>query len=270
MVTKVSGPDRKHRGRGGRVRRRPKKDKLAEKRRDVETEEEEVDDADDDNGEGSYDEAYADEASTNDEEPASKDDEVCEEAEDGTRKCRKRRHIHPCICDLSKQVKQKVAKYLQRKSQMQDKYATRVKEIEEELARIEEERLETEREAQEQDELFGDEYEVVGKKKKRKKRSARRASMVSLGVKQVINWRKQPKNPVKYNLASELRSKSRSYCGIQVYPLTPVQEINFRKSPSLAVRSTWASTSRSKTNAGKKESLSKTDNKVPFVTPYYV
>lgn len=278
MVTKVSNTvtEKHYRGDGNRQSRK-KKEKEIKKRRDAEEEEddddnEEEDDAETDEG-SDNEETNNDsenEQSDNDDEPNA-NDEVCEEAEDGTRKCRKRRHIRPCLCDLSISIRKKVSKFLAHKAHMIRKHEKRVKEIEEELARIEEARLEAEREKQEQEELFGDEYEVVGKKKKRKKRSARRASMVSLGVKQVINWRKQPRIAVKFNLTSEMRTKYQSYCGQRDYPLTPIQEINYHKTPNIAVRMTWASTSRLKTSADKKESLSKAeDKKRPFQTPYYV
>lgn len=282
MVTKVSDiVTKKHYLGDGHKRSRKKKEKEIKKRRDAEEEEEYDDDDDDDEKE---DDAETDEGSDNEEknddneneqsdndEVSNTNDEVCEEAEDGTRKCRKRRHIRPCLCDLSPRIKQKVSNYLKYKAHMIRKHEKRVKEIEEELARIEEARLEAEREKQEQEELFGDEYEVVGKKKKRKKRSARRASMVSLGVKQVINWRKQPRIAVKFNMTSEMRTKYQSYCGTRDYPLTPIQEINYHKTPNIAVRMTWVSTSRLKISENKKESLSKAeDKKRPFETPYYV
>lgn len=184
---------------------------------------------------------------------------------------KKTKHIHPCICDLTKQQREKIDAHLARKRNMQRKYDKRVKEIEEELARLEEERLEREREMQEQEELFGDEYELVGKKRKRKKRSARRASMVSLGVKQVINWRKQPRIEVKMTTCSSLRKKYTSYCGRHEYPLSPIRPIDFHKEPALAIRSTVASDMRSKVNIGKKEWLIKHEDKRKiFETPYYV
>lgn len=181
------------------------------------------------------------------------------------------KHIHPCICDLTTQQRQRIEAFLAHKREMHRKYMKRVAQIEEELARLEEERLERERELQEQEELFGDEYELVGKKKKRKKRSARRASMVSLGVKQVINWRKEPRIKVKPTTASALRGKYTSYCGRHEIPLSPIGHIDFHKEPALAIRTTLASDLRSKFNIDKKEWLIEHEDKRKiFETPYYV
>lgn len=184
---------------------------------------------------------------------------------------KKTKHIHPCVCDLTQQQRKRIDAHLQFKRHMQRKYQQRVKEIEVELARLEEERLERERELQEQEELFGDEYELVGKKKKRKKRSARRASMVSLGVKQVINWHKPPRIEVKSTTASALRKKYTSYCGRHTLPLSPIRPIDFHKEPTLAIRTTVASDLRSKVNISKKEWLIQhQDKRKIFETPYYV
>lgn len=183
----------------------------------------------------------------------------------------KKKHIHPCVCDLSKRQKQRIDMFLKHKSTMQSKYEQRVYEIEEELERLEEERLQKERELQEQQELFGDEYEVVGKKKKRKKRSARRASMVSLGVKQVINWKKPPKHPVKYTEASNLRKQFTSYCGKSECPLSPPLPVDYRKEPNISIRATHTFELRSGVNLKLKDYLIKREDKrIPFVTPYYV
>ncbi|XKL68117.1 hypothetical protein PGB90_003608 [Kerria lacca] len=182
-----------------------------------------------------------------------------------------KKHIHPCVCDLSQRQLDKINKHLFQRGELRRKFAIRVKEIEQELAAIEEERLEKEREMQEQRELFGDEYEMVGKKKKRKKRSARRASMVSLGVKQVINWRKPPKIEVKNNKTSLLRKRYTSYCGKKEYPASPIKEIDFGKEPNILVRTTTASDLRSKFNLEKKENLIKNEDKRPlFRTSCYV
>lgn len=180
------------------------------------------------------------------------------------------RHIRPCICDLDSTIKKRVAEHHKLVQRRQLKFEKRVREIEAELARLEEERLEREREQQEQEELFGDEYELVGKKKKRKKRSARRASMVSLGVKQVINWKKDPRLPVKYNQTYMLRHDYTAYCGRRPYPPSPVIGVDFRKEPTFKVRETISSNLRTKTNLGKKNDLIQKDDKRPrFETVYY-
>lgn len=185
--------------------------------------------------------------------------------------CKPKRHIHPCICDLTQKQKDRIAHFLQERQRNQLAYEKRVREIEEELERLEEERLAKERELQEQEELFGDEYEVVGKKKKRKKRSARRASMVSLGVKQVINWKKPPKIEVKYTAASNLRKEFTSYCGLTECPPDSPVPIDYRKEPNIPIRATNTFTLRSGVNIKLKEHLINSEDKRPrFVTPYYV
>lgn len=182
-----------------------------------------------------------------------------------------KKHIHPCICDLDARRRAKIDAFLKRKSDQQIKYEKRVKEIEEELERLEEERLARERELREQQELFGDEYEVVGKKKKRKKRSARRASMVSLGVKQVINWKKQPKYKVKHTVSSNLRKEYTAYCGLNQCPESPPRPIDYLKEPNVPIRATHTFEIRTKTNVTFKQFLiDSEDKRPPFVTPYYV
>ncbi|XKL68119.1 hypothetical protein PGB90_003610 [Kerria lacca] len=192
---------------------------------------------------------------------------ICEEEAE---KCKKKKHIHPCICDLTDKQKMRIEKFLHDKQTMQLKYERRVREIEEELARAEEERLEREREIQEQEELFGDEYEMLGKKKKRKKRSARRASMVSLGVKQIINWRKEPRIKLKPNVTSTLRKKYTSYCGKLTIPLSPIVSIDYHKEPDIAIRTTVTSDKRSMVNIAKKNYLIENEDKRPlFRISYY-
>lgn len=182
-----------------------------------------------------------------------------------------RRHIHPCICDLSKSQRKRIKAHLDHKALMHRKYDNRIREIEDELARLEEERLERERELEEQQELFGDEYELVGSKKKRKKRSARRASMVSLGVKQVINWRKEPKIKVKMTKSSTLRKEYASYCGRRPIPETPWKHITYGGEPTVKVRVTKAFSLRLKSNQSKvKYLLDHEDKKPRFVLPYWV
>lgn len=182
-----------------------------------------------------------------------------------------RKHIHPCVCDLSKTQRRRIKKHLDHKALMHRKYEHRIIEIEEELARLEEERLEQEREQEEQQELFGDEYELVGSKKKRKKRSARRASMVSLGVRQVINWRKGPKIQVKTTKASALRKEYAAYCGRRPLPETPWKKITYGAEPTAKVRTTKAFSLRLKSNQIKvKYLLDHEDKKRRFDLPYWV
>lgn len=239
-----------------RLRRGKKQSEAAKRAKSV---------AEDDDGgtfeqtDESGEESLVDESSGSDSED---DDKVeCELDENG--QCKKVRHIHPCICDLTQKQRDRINAYLNKKRRMQLKFEKRVREIEEELARIEEERLEREREALEQEELFGDEYEIIGKKRKRKKRSARRASMVSLGVKQLINWRKDPRIAVKTTLASDLRKKYTTYCGIHEYPLSPPRPVDFHREPLIKIRSTETSEKRSKVNIEKKQQLMESEDKRP-------
>lgn len=180
------------------------------------------------------------------------------------------KHIHPCVCDLPLATRKRIAEHNKRIREKQTKFDRRIQEIQEELARLEEERLEKERELQEQDELFGDEYELVGKKKKRKKRAARRASMVSLGVKQIISWKKPPKVPIKFNLTWNLRRSYSAYCGKRLYPPSPLMVVDFKMEPAIRVRDTTSFRMRSKINSEKKTDLIRRDDKRPrFVTSYF-
>ncbi len=264
MVTEKSAAgDKRPHVDNDRQRRKPKKMKLNKRARSGENENEEESAID--MGE----EALGEDSDVSEESEVADEEAECDLDENG--KCKKKKHIHPCVCDLSKKQKERIAAFLKHKKEMQIKYEKRVKEIEAELARLEEERLERERELQEQQELFGDEYEVVGKKKKRKKRSARRASMVSLGVKQVINWRKAPRIEVKPTTASSLRKKYTAYCGRIPYPPSPQKPVDFHKKPDIEIQATLTSELRSKVNISKKEYLIKTEDKRPlFQTPYYV
>ncbi|KAK7590651.1 hypothetical protein V9T40_002264 [Parthenolecanium corni] len=199
------------------------------------------------------------------------EEELAKAEEEEEEESKIRRHIHPCICDLTKSQRKRIKKHLDHRALMHRKYENRIAEIEEEFARLEEERLERERELEEQQELFGDEYELVGKKKKRKKRSARRASMVSLGVKQVINWRKGPKIQVKMTKASTLRKEYASYCGHRTIPETPWKHITYGEEPAVKVRVTKAFSLRLKSNQNKlKYLLDHEDKKPRFVLPYWV
>lgn len=176
----------------------------------------------------------------------------------------KSRHIHPCVCDLTDQARKRIKEHNEHEANQQKKFEQRVREIEEQLAKLEEERLEREHELQEQQDLFGDEYELVGKKKKRKKRSARRASMVSLGVKQVINWKKEPRIKVRYNYTYKLRSENPKYCNYRKYKLTPVKSIHFKRTPAIPVRETKANSLRAKVNGLKCEDLLAKEDKRPL------
>lgn len=177
------------------------------------------------------------------------------------------KHVHPCICDLTTRQRDKIKTYLNERTTMKKKYESRLKEIEDELTRMEEDRRAKERELQEQEQLFGDEYEIVGKKKRRKKRSARRASMVSLGVKQVINWKKPPRYPVKHTKASDLRKDYTSYCGRIAHPESPIGHVDYRKEPEIPVKINRSFEIRSKVNLQtKNELIKREDNRPRFVT----
>lgn len=177
------------------------------------------------------------------------------------------KHIHPCICDLTCRQRKRIQTHLKEKAKFRRKYEHRLEEIEAELERLEEERLTKERELQEQQELFGDEYEIIGEKKKRKKRSARRASMVSLGVRQLINWKKPPTFPTKYNKTSMLRKEYTTYCGRSPVIESPTEKIDYSKDPLLRVRSTRSYQLRSEVNLQKKiELINREDKKQRFVT----
>ncbi len=180
------------------------------------------------------------------------------------------KHIHPCVCDLSSTQRKRIKKYVSHAEEMQHKYERRVKEIEEELARIEEERLEREREELEQQELFGDEYELIGKKKKRKKRSARRASMVSLGVRQVINFRKPPKLEVKATRTSQVRAQYTMYCGRRKPEISPIKPIKYDVETKIPVRLTRAYSLRMKVNRKIREAFeSQPPEKPRIVVPSF-
>lgn len=173
------------------------------------------------------------------------------------------RHIHPCICDLSDEAKLRISAHQKAKAELHQKYVTRRAEIEVEKEHREELRREREREKREQQELFGDEYEVVGEKKKRKKRSARRASMVSLGVRQVINWRKEPKLKVILNKTWYLRNENTRYCGQITYSLPELEDVDFRKEPLIPIRSTRAYMLRYNANHEYKDKLIAAEDKRP-------
>lgn len=184
---------------------------------------------------------------------------------------RKVKHIHPCVCDLSEVQRNRIKAHLEQKEEFESRYLERLEEIDLERLALEEEIRRKEDEAAEHEELFGDQYEVVGKKKKRIKRSARRVSMVSLGVKQIIAWKKSPKIKVKLNKVSELRKTHHSYCGRRHREESPQRKIVIDISPKIPVRATRAFSLRSETNRKKsKELISKEDRKRPFVFSHYL
>lgn len=179
-----------------------------------------------------------------------------------------RRHIHPCVCDLTKAQRKKIEKYLNERLRMQMRFEKRIKEIEEELRRLAEEEEERRQREELEKELYDDEYEMVGGQRRRKKRSARRVSMISLGVRQVINWRKEPKIAVKYTKTYELRRANPTYCkpkvSIALVP-KPIQCLT-----NVSIRHNRTSELRTKFNKDLKEVLHKREyrkypNKPEFV-----
>lgn len=157
------------------------------------------------------------------------------------------KHIHPCICNLTKRQRKVIEDYLKNRRLWQQKFRKRMQELEEEQRRIAEEEAERLRELEEEKELYADEYEIEGKRKKRKKRSARRASMVSLGVKQVIIWKKSPKIPIKLTRTSNMRMNNTTYCRPLQILLSPVRPVLLRiEGPQIPVRETTTTQLRSK------------------------
>ncbi|KAK7582111.1 hypothetical protein V9T40_013556 [Parthenolecanium corni] len=152
------------------------------------------------------------------------------------------KHIHPCVCDLTKAQREKIEKYLNERLRMQMRFEKRIKEIEEELRRLAEEEEERRQREELEKELYADEFEMVGHRMRRKKRSARRVSMVSLGVKQVINWWKEPKIAVKYTKTYELRRANPTYCKPRVSinlvpkPIQSVTNVSFRHNRTSELR----------------------------------
>lgn len=158
------------------------------------------------------------------------------------------RHIHPCVCDLTFSARKRVTDFRSKRRDFLSRYDHRVHEIEELAKKMEQMRLDAEREAKEHKELYEDEYEMIGTKRKRKKRSARRASMVSLGVRTLIKWKKEPLIPVKYTRAWNLRRDNSAYCGEKKYPLPLIVDMNIKKEPLIPVRDTQAYILRSNLN----------------------
>ncbi|XKL63742.1 hypothetical protein PGB90_006106 [Kerria lacca] len=183
-------------------------------------------------------------------------------------KMKKIKHIHPCICDLTSIQRKRISDHDRKIHLAKRKYEKRIKEVETELTLAKEAQLEKERELREQQELFGDEYEMVGTKKKRKKRSARRASMVSLGVKQVINWRKEPRIKVKMSRSSTLRMQHSSHCGKNPFEMSPIRKVHFEESPKIPVRMTRTFSLRIDFDQQRKQGASiKINRKPSFVIP---
>lgn len=180
------------------------------------------------------------------------------------------RHIHPCVCDLQPVQRKRIVVHNKRAKQMHQKFEHRVVEIEETLARRGDERLDAEREEEKHEELYGEKYEMVGGKKKRKKRSARRVSMMSLGVKQVINWRKGGNVGFKVNKTFLLRSEHSVYCDRKPSqePLIKVRQYN--QLPKFPVRVTRTLSLRSEINSEKVKATIENEDKRPlFVTTHY-
>lgn len=157
------------------------------------------------------------------------------------------KHIHPSICNITKRQQKVIEDYLKNRRLWQQKFEKRMQELEEEQRRIAEEEAKRLRELEEEKELYADEYEMKGQRKKRKKRSARRASMVSLGVKQVIAWKKSPRIPVKVTRTSNMRMNNTTYCRPSQILLLPVRPVLLRiEGPQIPVRETTTAQLRSK------------------------
>lgn len=189
---------------------------------------------------------------------------------------KKVKHIHPCICDLSKRQRANIEQFLKERQEAQQRYERRVQEIEEEIRLAEEAEQQRLRELEAEKEFYGDEYEIEGLKRKRKKRSARRASMVSLGVKQVINWRKPPKIEVRFTRTSNLRMPSATYCKPPLPPLPEIRPVDIDfEAPEIPIRTNRAVELRLKFIKSHIKMLQKQEIKVkypdrpPFVTQYY-
>jgi hypothetical protein len=245
----------------GRAAATKKKKRFEDESIKERAEEATVRDVDDDNDAGDENAEEDDEGS---DEHAEEDDNPPEGL-----KSDKTRHIRPCICDLSEKAIQRVAEYRLARKVLRDKYTLRRAEIEEELRQKEEEAKQRQREKEEQQELFGDEYTLQDGQRKRKKRSARRASMVSLGVRQVINWKKEPKVKVVFTKTWHLRHDNTLYCGRKKYYLPPIEYIDFRKPPLVPVRLTRTYEVRHDFNVSIKNKLIESEDKRPrFVLQY--
>jgi hypothetical protein len=180
------------------------------------------------------------------------------------------RHIRPCICDLTKSAKRRIVDFKKAKNISIKKFVKRKAEIAEEIARMEEEAKEREREKAEEKEFYGDEYAMVGGKKKRKQRSARRASMVSLGVRQRITWKKEPKIKVIMNRTWHLRHDSAAYCCQIKYLLTMIENIDYKKQPLVPIRLTHAYKLRYEVNNFLKDLLINEEDKRPPFTLEFI
>ncbi|XKL59425.1 hypothetical protein PGB90_000441 [Kerria lacca] len=151
----------------------------------------------------------------------------------------RKKHIHPYICNLTKKQWAAVKQFLKKKQLAQKKFKQRVAEIEKEIRVTEKAEADRLRQLEVKKELFGDEYEFVDKKRKRKKRSARRVSMVSLGVKQVINWRKPPKIEVHYNKTWGVRAHNTTYYQSPMISLPEIRPVQMHyEGPEIPVRAT--------------------------------
>lgn len=182
------------------------------------------------------------------------------------------KHIHPCVCDLEPDVKRRIRDRRNKIQEARGRFQVRLAAFEEELRLREEERLKKEQEQKDMEELYQDQYSMVGRKRTRKKRSARRMSMVSLGIKTVINWRKEVS--IKENKTSELRKQfGTTYCNERYIPLPLIKNIPIPSTPKIPVRSNRAIQLRKDENLRKfnemlrRLELEAQKNKVPFVVP---
>lgn len=128
-----------------------------------------------------------------------------------------KKHIHPCVCDFTAKQRERIENHVRERAEEQFRFETRVNQIEEQIRMVEEEAEERRREKERDRELWAEHYVTDEKGRKHKKKSVRRVSMVSLGVRQFIDWKKSPKLTVRYNRVFELRKANRTYCK----PATP-------------------------------------------------
>lgn len=178
------------------------------------------------------------------------------------------RHIHPCICDLKTHQKERIRDYREYRRNKWRKYEERRKQLDKE--RKEQEEKEKQEKEEEEDDYFW-EFEEEKKKPpedmgKDKKCRARRVSMISLGIKQVIVWDKPPIIPVKSTKTSVLRKKFTKYCGKYSDKglCLDIRVIDFYKKPDVPVRKTQAFDLRFKLNMERKELLDKNVDKKPL------
>lgn len=128
---------------------------------------------------------------------------------DIVKKPTKVKHIHPCVCDLTQKQRERIDDYIRARNEERARFINRVNQIDQEIRMLEEEKLQE----QELDrELWDEVYEADDKERCMVRRITRKVSMVSLGMKPVINWKKPPLLDVKYNKVFELRKANTIYC----------------------------------------------------------